>query len=201
MVNPQSSIVNPRSSIVLASGSPRRRQLLAEAGYAFRAVDSDVRETPPEPGVNPRAYAEEMAVRKARRVASQCQVGRVIGADTVVELGGRIIGKPADPDDARRILTDLSGSRHSVVTGVCVWHVLPHIYIVGSDRTFIRMRRMSPADIDAYVASGEALGKAGAYAIQESGDTFIESVEGSFTNVVGLPMELLAQMLAVQIER
>jgi len=190
-----------REKLILASGSPRRRQLLQQAGHAFDVIVSDVEEDPPMPDLGPRLHAEMLAVQKARDVAGRLDSGIVLGADTVVESDGLVIGKPADPADARRILTRLSGTRHSVITGLCVWHVRPRIYVVGSERTVVHMRPMSPDQIDAYVDSGEAMGKAGAYAIQETGDRFVEDLEGHFDNVVGLPLTLLEQMLAVPVAR
>jgi septum formation protein len=118
----------------------------------------------------------------------------VLAADTVVLLKGHILGKPADAADARRILRRLRGTRHAVVTGVAVcWGEAER---TGAEETAVVMRRVADEAIDAYVASGAPMGKAGAYAVQEQGDRFIERMEGSYTNVVGLPMELVGRMLA-----
>jgi septum formation protein len=132
-----------------------------------------------------------MAVIQGRRLTE----GLVLGADTIVELAGRIIGKPADKADAQRILSQLSGSEHHVLTGLALVDVAKRRRLLAHDITRIRMRRITPEEIDAYVAGGEAMGKAGAYAIQETGDRYVETIDGSLTNVVGLPMELLERMI------
>ena len=183
--------------LVLASNSPRRRDLLRQAGYRF-----DVRPPPVGEGgvqaarpVGP--YVESLAYLKATAAieAHGLTDGLVLGADTVVELGGRLLGKPADEADARRILSDLSGTEHRVVTGLALVDLVAGRRLLAHEVTRIRMAAMTPEEIEAYVASGEALGKAGAYAIQETGDRYVEEVDGSFTNVVGLPMALLERML------
>ncbi len=181
--------------LVLASGSPRRRELLAEAGWAFDVVVPDVDETLPE-GVGPEAAAVAIARRKADAAAALAGDGIVIGADTIVVTpAGEVLGKPADEADARRMLGELSGSTHRVITGVAIVDTATGARVERAVSTVIVFGKMCAAEIDAYVASGEALGKAGAYAIQETGDRFVERVEGSFTNVVGLPMEAVARML------
>jgi septum formation protein len=118
----------------------------------------------------------------------------VLAADTIVVLGGEVIGKPTDTEDARRILRQLRGTRHSVVTGIAVR--AGDVEETGVEKTAVVMRDVPDEAIDAYVATGESLGKAGAYAVQEHGDRFIERLDGSYTNVVGLPMELVGPMLA-----
>ncbi|MBN1941909.1 MAG: septum formation protein Maf [Phycisphaerae bacterium] len=181
--------------LILASASPRRRELLAEAGYDFE-VHSPVMEEPGDlpAGIPPAAYAESLAYFKARSVAEAYPRDLVLGADTVVALGNRVLGKPADADDARRMLTELSHNRHAVITGVAL--VGPgERRSIASDITYVTMRPMSSREIEDYIASGEWQGKAGAYAIQETADKFIVKLEGSFTNVVGLPMELLGRLL------
>ena len=190
-------MVNHRLKLILASNSPRRRELLRQAGYRFEVRPPPIEDRgvtgAPSPGalVESLAYLKAMASVDAHRMAE----GLVLAADTVVVLAGRIIGKPADEADARRILSQLSGSEHRVLTGMALVDVAKRHRLLAHDVTRIRMRRITPAEIDAYVASGEALGKAGAYALQETGDRYVESLEGSVTNVVGLPMELLARML------
>jgi len=183
--------------LILASNSPRRRELLRQAGYRFtvRAPPIEDRGLPAAP--TPGALAESLAYLKAAAAIDgyRLTAGLVLGADTIVVLGGRIIGKPADEADARRILSDLSGSQHEVITGLALVDAASSRRMLAHDATRIRMRRMSPAEIAAYVASGEALGKAGAYAIQETGDRYVEEMAGSMTNVVGLPMQLLERML------
>ena len=146
---------------------------------------------------SPEALAESLAYLKAASTvqAHGLRKGLVLGADTVVVLKDKIIGKPADEADAQRILSELSGSEHRVVTGLALVDAATGRRLLDHETTHIRMRRMTPAEIQAYVASGEGLGKAGAYALQETGDRYVERIDGSRTNVVGLPMELLERML------
>lgn len=180
--------------LVLASASPRRRELLGELGIEFRVQAADVDETPP-PRATPEAAAREIARRKALAVFASASGATVLAADTiVVAADGEFLGKPADAADARRMLGKLSATTHRVVTGVCLARAgaAPR---EESDTTTVTMRALAPAEIEAYVASGECDDKAGAYAIQETGDRFVTRVEGSWTNVVGLPMELVERML------
>ena len=193
------------AGLILASASPRRRELLAQAGYQFQVVPSHVEEpnssapagwrAPAWGGRAPaaRQTAIELARAKARAVAAAYPSHVVLAADTLVLLKGHILGKPADAADARRLLRRLRGTRHTVVTGVALrWGEVER---TGADETVVVMKRVTDEAIDAYVATGEPMGKAGAYAVQEEGDRFIERMEGSYTNVVGLPMELVARML------
>ncbi len=183
--------------IILASQSPRRAALLREAGIAFEVVVP--RELEPEPQDWPFSdveLAEIASYFKARCVAEDYPDRVVLAADTVVALEGRIFGKPADADDARRILSTLAGTTQDVITGVAICQQSTGRRLVRHDVTRVTMRAMSAEQIDAYIQSGAWQGKAGAYGIQDSGDAFIEKVEGSFTNVVGLPMELVTAMLA-----
>jgi septum formation protein len=187
--------MKPGRRLVLASSSPRRRTLMAEAGYTFDVVPADADETLPA-GLSPEAAAVEVARRKAVAVAANVNRAVIVAADTIVVTPtAEIVGKPVDETDARRMLSELSDSTHRVVTG---------IYIIDTETgraegravsTRVVFGRMTAADIDAYVASGEAMGKAGAYAIQETGDRFVKKTEGSFTNIVGLPMEAVREML------
>jgi len=183
--------------LVLASNSLRRRDLLRQAGYRFDVRPPPVGEAGVKEGGHPGPYAESLAYLKAMAAieAHGLTDGLVLGADTVVESGGRFLGKPADEADARRILSGLSGTEHRVVTGLALVDLETGRRLLAHDVTRIRMAVMSPDEIEAYVASGEAMGKAGAYAIQETGDRWVEEVDGSFTNVVGLPMELLERMI------
>lgn len=147
-------------------------------------------------GLPPAEVARELARLKARRVADSLSAGWVLGADTVVVLGERVIGKPADEPEAIAILSTLRNTRHSVITGVCFIDAGTGRELVDHDETFIKMANMSDQEIRDYVRSGESMGKAGAYAIQETADRYVEEVTGSFSNVVGLPTELIAKMLA-----
>ena len=182
--------------LILASSSPRRRALLADAGVEFDVVAPPLEEPADLPmSMTPTAQAEALAYFKARSVADGHPRRWVLGADTIVALGERILGKPDDEADARRMLDRLSHNRHAVVTGVALIAPGEQRWL-ASDTTFVTMRPMSPADIDRYIATGEWQGKAGAYAIQETADRYIERLDGSFSNVVGLPMELVTLLLA-----
>ncbi len=190
--------------LVLASRSPRRRELLEEAGYAFVVIPAEIEEPEPEAGETPEAHAMKLARMKAEDAADRLagevrSVGVsgavVLGVDTVVDFHGEIIGQPASDDEARAMLGRLSGSRQAVVSGVALLEVETGRVSAAAERTEIEMAPLSAEEIDAYVAGGESRGKAGAYAIQETGDRFVRIVSGSRTNVVGLPMERLAEML------
>ena len=182
--------------LVLASSSPRRRELLADAGYQFEVVSPPMDE--PDELIHklpPAQQAESLSYFKARSVADLHPDGLVLGADTVVAVGGQVLGKPTDADDARRMLRTLSSTRHCVITGVTLLGPQRQ-RLIASEVTYVTMRPMSEQDIEDYIASGEWEGKAGAYAIQETAqDRFVLKVEGSYSNVVGLPMELVTRML------
>lgn len=180
---------------VLASDSPRRKMLLRQMGLKFRVVSTSVRERV-WPKLPPRCTAERNAALKAHAAAKKIGPGAlIIAADTVVATPFGIVGKPRNKRDAVRILSRLSGTRHRVITGLCLLDTSTGREKVASAVTFVKMRKMSPHEIQSYVDSGEAMGKAGAYAIQETGDRYVESIKGSFSNVVGLPVELLTRML------
>ena len=174
--------------IVLASGSPRRRELLGSTGVAFDIVVSDVAEPDPEPGEAPEAYALRMARLKTLDVAAACPGAWILGADTVVALEGLILGKPVDVSDARRMLGLLSGREHAVVTGCCLVGPDGRMAWEAAPRSLVTFAELSPEAVAAYAATGEPLDKAGAYAIQGLGAFMIARVEGSYTNVVGLPL-------------
>lgn len=183
--------------LVLASASPRRRELLRAAGVAFELAPVDVDETL-EVFDDPRSAALELACRKARaclalRTAPAGEL--VLGADTVVALdeGGRwrLLGKPEDPAAARAMLRSLSDTRHAVVTGVCVVRGRDGAEAAEAAVTWVRMRALTSDEVEAYVESGEWRDKAGGYAIQETADRFVVELSGAgFDNVVGLPVEL-----------
>jgi len=174
--------------LVLASASPRRRDLLARLGVRFVVRPTDVDETPPA-GLGPSEVAAALALRKARACPA-ADDELVLGADTVVAAAdGELLGKPSDDRDARRILGKLSGTTHRVITGYALVRRAPGLECTGSVETRVTMRALEPDEIATYVATGESEGKAGAYAIQERGDRFVTRVEGSWSNVVGLPLE------------
>lgn len=185
------------STIILASQSPRRAALLREAGIAFEAVAPKYQEPAIESWQGcPCDLAEALSYFKAASVASAYPDRVILGADTVVALNGRVYGKPKDAQDARRILTDLMGTTQDVITGVALYHPKTGRRLMRHDTAKVTMRRMSPEELEAYIATGDWHGKAGAYGIQDSGDRFITKTEGSFSNVVGLPIELVREMLA-----
>jgi septum formation protein len=181
--------------LVLASASPRRRQLLAAAGYTFAVDPADADESTYDRGLEPGEVAALLAGRKADVVAARHPDAVVLASDTVVAVGGETVGKPADAADARRILGRLAGTRHEVVTAVRVVRRAAGFAVAEVVRSAVYMRPLSPAELDAYVASGLWEGKAGAYGIQDD-DPFVIRTEGSLTNIVGLPMEVTADLLA-----
>ena len=180
--------------LVLASRSLRREMLLRDAGLWFEVIPPEVDETLPAAVPAWRA-AEELAVRKARWVARVRGKGIILGADTLVEVDGEILGKPSDSEEARRMLRRLSGRPHRVITGVALVDARTGEAEVGHASTELKMKDLAPEQVASYVASGEGVGKAGGYALQESGDRFVESIEGSISNVVGLPLELVQKLL------
>ncbi len=186
-------------TLILASASPRRRALLSEAGFEFVVEVADVDETL-SPGIDPLDAVIELAGRKAATVARRHtgEAVHVLGADTVVASasGRTLLGKPADAGEARRSLEALSGTRHQVLTGVALWTGPGGELRARAERTWVTMREIAPEEIEAYVASGEWRDKAGGYAIQETADAFVTSLEeGGFDNVVGLPVGLVRELL------
>ena len=182
--------------MILASKSPRRRDLLTQVGYAFEIVCPDVDESAiPSAGLTPARYAEILALAKARSVASRFPDRLVLGADTIVHSHGQIIGKAADAADAERITRQLFGAPHEVITGLALVRIEEGIELVRSDVTTVYPRQLTEAQIADHVVGGLWKGKAGAYGIQEKGDEFVQRIDGSLTNVMGLPMELLADLL------
>lgn len=180
--------------IVLASTSPRRRELLKQIGLDFSVVPADVDERA-LPGERAEVHALRLAREKAEVVAGKIARGVVIAADTIVVLDGQILGKPAGPADARRMLAQLSGREHSVMTGIAVAEVPAGRLATDLAVTAVRFRQLAPEEIDAYVATGEPLDKAGAYGIQEKGALFVEKIDGCYSNVVGLPLARLGFLL------
>ena len=183
--------------IILASASPRRAALLAQIGLHFRVQASELGDDGETalPGENPESHAARLALAKARDVAARLDEGLVIGADTVVVLGERMLGKPADPAEARAFLAALSGKTHRVISGVAVMDAATGRSEVATAVTSVQMRAFDAAEAEAYVATGEPLDKAGAYGIQERGAVLVEVIQGDYFNVVGLPLVLLAELL------
>ncbi len=184
------------SRIILASASPRRRDLLTQAGYTFEVVPSDVDESAFEgSAASPQEHAEALALAKARSVARRYPDALVIGADTIVDCDGEIIGKAADAEEAEAITRKLFRAPHKVITGLALVRLRDNTQVVRSDVTVVYPRKMTEDQIARHIAGGSWEGKAGAYAIQETGDDFVDHIEGSLTNVMGLPMELLERLL------
>lgn len=208
--------------LVLASASPRRLELLRGAGLSFVVQPADIDETPRE-GESPRDCATRLAREKALAVSRTRPTGCVLGADTIVAVDGAILGKPKDADDAARMLRLLSGRVHEVITGVCVVTAAARGQGSGasetdtqagaqpmsgdqlatdnrqlataSETTLVTMRELSGEEIRTYVATGEPMDKAGAYAIQGGAASWIPRIEGDYSNVVGLPVELVCRIL------
>ena len=183
-------------SFILASASPRRKQLLAEAGYQFTVVRPDIDESAfPAKDIGACEYAERLALAKAKYVAEKHPDFLVIGADTVVDFQGQIIGKPVDDKEAEQITKKLFSRPHKVITGIAIVRLSDGIELSESDTTIIYPKRLTSEQIVEHIKSESWRDKAGAYAIKENGDEFVERIEGSLTNVIGLPMELLGRLL------
>ncbi|MBM2836601.1 MAG: yhdE [candidate division NC10 bacterium] len=180
--------------MTLASASPRRQALLRALWIEFRIVPSLADEAGPLPDDGCRR-AEALALRKAAEVATRVGEGLVLGADTIVECDGRLLGKPRDRDEARRFLRLLSGRSHLVVTALALVEAGGGRTVTGQEVTEVCVRPLMAEEIDAYIGTDEPLDKAGGYAIQGAGGAFIEGIKGSFTNVVGLPLGRLRALL------
>ncbi len=186
----------PCCPLILASGSVRRRHLLAEAGYRFTVqVPSEGAEQAPPGVTDPVELAKVLARQKAGDVARRVERGLVIGCDTLVECQGQVLGKPADRDDARRILELLRGREHRVISGLCLWPVPAGKPQTEAAITRLVMEPLTDCQLEAYLDSGLWKGKAGAFGYQDRLG-WVRALEGSESNVVGLPLELLATMLA-----
>lgn len=182
----------PAGKIILASRSPRRAELLAAAGFEFEVLAANVDETPRDVE-DPAEYVERLAIEKAKAVLAMRPDARVLGADTTVTIDDEILGKPVDEQDARRMLRLLSGRAHTVHTGVAV--ASARGIKSGVDTTRVWFETMTDEDISWYVATGEPVDRAGAYAIQGLASRFIPRIEGSYSNVVGLPVTLVSSIL------
>lgn len=183
-------------SLILASQSPRRQLLLREAGYDVTVITpSPAAETPPRLDETPRESVLRIAREKAEDVASRVEKGIILAGDTLAELNGQPLGKPADRDHAREILQALRGQDHFVWSAICLWRRPLDEILVDVDRTTVKMAHLSDEEIEEYLDSGLWEGKAGAFGIQDR-TGWVEIDKGSLTNVVGLPMELLSRMLS-----
>jgi len=180
--------------LILASASPRRQQLLRNAAIPFEVQPADIDETPLA-GESPRDCAERLAREKAITVSRKRPKAYILGADTIVVIGETILGKPRDAADAARMLRLLSGRTHEVITGVCLVDPVAGDAEQASETTRVTVREISDDEIRDYVATGEPMDKAGAYAIQGIASRWIPSIEGDYSNVVGLPVALVWSML------
>ncbi|MCX6902347.1 MAG: Maf family protein [Verrucomicrobia bacterium] len=176
--------------LILASASPRRAELLRVMGLEFSVLPSQAPETQPE-HLTPVEICQINAYRKARALAKQHPDALVLGADTLVCLDLKIYGKPLDLPDAELMLSELQGREHQVITGLCLIHLRAHRQRTFADLTHVQFHPLGPEQIRAYLSRIDPLDKAGAYAIQEHGELIVARIEGSFSNVVGLPVERL----------
>ena len=185
-------MTNGRPRLILASGSPRRRELLAKMGYTFEICAPDVDE---HVSGHAREIVRTLAERKARAAAARYESGVIIASDTLVSLDGAPLGKPEDAEDAHRMLRALSGREHEVFSGVCVMDVATGRHETRSVRTGVTFRELTDEEIDAYIATGEPMDKAGAYAIQGGAGDFVTRLDGSFENVMGFPVDDVRELL------
>ena len=180
--------------LVLASASPRRQELLREAGYEFTVFPADIDEEI-YPNLLPLELARHLSFEKAKAVAGRFPHDVVLAADTVVAFGDRAMSKPEDEEEARRMLSLLSGTTHTVITGVTIMQKESEVQQTRAVMSAVRMKVLSREEIERYIASKEWVGKAGGYGIQDN-DPFVTRMSGSHTNIVGLPMELVEKMLS-----
>lgn len=181
-------------NIILASGSPRRRDLIKELGWKFKIEAALVEETSVV-GEKPENMVCRLAESKAANVYSRHNSDWVIGADTIVVVDGKILGKPEDEKDAVRMIMQLQGKTHTVMTGVALF-APDGRKLIGVEKTDVTFRQMTDTEATAYVDQGESLDKAGAYAIQGRGTLLVERIKGCYFNVVGLPLERLSSMFS-----
>jgi septum formation protein len=187
------SFINEQYPLILASASPRRKRLLTQIGLPFRSVASNVSEK----GLSgdPTQSSRLLAEKKAFQVYSKNKESWILGADTVVAIDHHMLGKPENSDNVRQMLTLLSGKEHRVITGICI--LTPSGKVAHSEAvtTLVRFIKLTGHQIEAYIRTGEPYGKAGSYAIQGIGSFMVESISGSYTNVVGLPLCALIKAL------
>lgn len=199
MFNDKSSMIS-LPKLILASGSPRRAEILTSVGWEFTKDSADIDETEFD-GESPEDYVQRLAREKAETVARKYDNALILGADTTVVIDSQIIGKPVDLADARRMLKMLSGNWHEVLTGVALVQKNPKSAIrnlksvVGLQRTRVKFAKMSDEEIEFLAEYGEPLDKAGAYAVQAQAALFIEGIEGDYWNVVGLPVSLVYRLI------
>jgi septum formation protein len=181
--------------LILASGSEGRRWLLEKAGFSFEVIPSGVDEPDGKGVSDPRTFVAQLAWLKARAVAPRVSEGWIVAADSVGWHDDEVIGKPLDRDDARRILLSLGGTVHELWSGVCVWLRPSDRQVCWQEVSRVRMKAWTEPDLQMYLESGVWEGKSGAYGIQEENDPFLDVVQGTTSNVIGLPMESLTDVL------
>ena len=194
MASPSALPPGPPLELILASASPRRRELLAQLAVPFTVIPANIDESA-WPAEVPRAYTMRVAYAKAQHIAQQFPTAVVLGADSVVVLEQQILGKPRDMAQARYMLSRLSGREHTVITGLAVLHQAQQFVSLDAVSTLVRFRPLSPSVIEHYLATGEPMDKAGAYAIQGAAAAFVAARDGCYTNVVGLPLRRTATLL------
>jgi septum formation protein len=185
----------PPFRLILASGSPARRELLLQADYQFEVLPANIEEPSGVGFTDPRSLVEHIAWLKAAAVAPRVSDGLILAADTLSWLDGQPLGKPADEADARRILRHLAGREHELWTGVCLWRRPGDWQVAWQEVSRVALKPLSESELDTYLQTRLWVGCSGAYAVQEGADPYVRVVEGSFSNVIGLPMETLAEVL------
>jgi septum formation protein len=181
------------TKIILASSSPRRADLLETIGVSFELAPSQIHERP-HTDEAPADYIIRLARAKVIDVARKHEAGLVIGADTIVVLDGKILGKPQDDEDAERMLRQLSGRWHAVMTGVALLDVATRREVADYDKTLVRFAQLTDREVEWYIKTGEPMDKAGAYGIQARGAMFVDEIAGNYHNVVGLPIPLVYRL-------
>ena len=186
--------INSTASVILASASPRRRELLQSVGLKFKIIPAHINENYLA-GESPRQHVKRLSRDKAMVIAGKYPESWVLGADTIVVIDGLILGKPKNKTQAREMLQNLSGREHKVFTGFTIAHVAAAIYQTKVIQSAVRFKTISPKEMDWYVSCDEPYDKAGGYAVQGRGAYFIKSIRGSYTNVIGLPLcEVLEEL-------
>jgi len=185
--------ISEQSPLILASASPRRKSLLTQAGLPFRSLASHVDEE--SVGGKPEETSRLLAQRKASHVCSRVGKAWILGADTMVVVNDEILGKPTDREDARRMLWQLNGRDHRVITGFCILNSLDGVVHDEAVTTLVTIKALTRQEIEAYIDTDEPFGKAGSYAIQGIGSFMVKRISGSYTNVVGLPICALIEAL------
>jgi len=181
--------------MILASASPRRKELLLQSGYKFKVIEPDVNENL-KADEDPRDYITRISKEKVKSVARELDLNEIIiAADTIVLVEGLILGKPKDSHDAKRMLDILSGNQHSVISGFVIMNTSNNYFHSQTVETKVTFRNIAPDEIEGYIKTGEPFDKAGAYAIQGQGASLVKRIEGSYTNVVGLPLAEIVDIL------